>query len=1706
MIHDEVEVAHDSSSQVLKLIDFLSEYDAQRHPPVHDIGDEGFYRLDERRLPQAPDVRLTPGAEYWLSVEFVTLPAVPEPQGAAAEGIIGEIGHTQPPDLVSLPEESAMAESEETADLVAARDAAQRWIDGVWEPWSAAYRQAQEIKALYRDLFEQASRLASDRDSVELVWGFAMLGWDVSDGTRISHPLLAIPVEISIDEQNQTLRVRPEGALELQMQCLADVDIRDRQGLTAFREALDADPADSWSGSMRDTLRRIVRMLDDGGAVRGEGAHPIGAPVVDETWVLYMRRRRPDYQGFLSELRDLYRSGATVPPAFSAMVLDKPPTVFDASSLPTQLTTDMSESALDFESEPLLLPLPANEEQIRILELAQQRPGVTVQGPPGTGKTHTIANLISHYVAYGKRVLVVAEKEQALARVTEKVPEQIRDLAVSVLGGDDEGRRQLGAAISRIQDRVSSADRNAADAEITRLTHELDAIDRGIAQATDQLLSTRLREVQTLPGVWLAGIDPVAEAVARWLAANEEDLSYIPDTVAPTVASPIEPAELAEMCRLIDSVGVSRAGDAAYILPELDRLPKAEQLAQVLMRCNDLRTELLDATPEVGDWSRVDEVPITQRWALVHEVQDEFKRLEAAEVGWLSRVVVQLEDPLLRGEWQQLVDDLGRQREQIISVRGALSAHEIDLPIPAPPELSQQLNEAHSLLTSKGGLGLVHRSLKRALGSCKVDGHEPRTPDDVMLCRQLLLVVDHRSKLRLRWNNQIAPVGGPECVGTQPEVELREPLEEIVGLLGARKRWVDLVNRLEVVGIHASPQPSASAATRLALVCQLVVLRSEERSAQAECDSLLAYLEGCSAVEDASPLTAALASAVREGATERYAKLRQQIDELSGITIEARRLLQLRAAMARKVPLWTEQILRDPVAARDPGRLSDAWQWRQAETWLAEQLAGPKVGELQAQLEHLIEQRRRTVADLVGQRAWRRLVDNLGDKERRALNSYLVAVNRYGKTGGKYAARWLGEMRRALDESKTAIPVWVMTTARAMTNFHPEEQPPFDVLIIDEASQAGFEALPLLSLAEKTIIVGDDKQTSPENVGLDQQQVFGLMEDHLSSIPGFRILFNPSNSLYDMAKLQFPDSVMLVEHFRCLPEIISFSNRFYDNRIEPLRDQAPHPHWRSLGAVKVLDGYRSGTVNQPEANAVVDLVAELVNDPAYEGMTFGVITLLAGGQARMIDDMLLDRLGPQIFRECKVRVGEPAAFQGDERDVVVVSSVVGTDPNNPGKRISSMTGLGAERRINVAASRALQQMWIVYSVDPEHLANGDLRAELIRHCRDPRGLELARDNAIDRCESDFEKAVLARILDRGYRRIRAQYEVGSQARNYRIDLVVEGAERRLAIECDGERWHGPDRWHADHARQQVLERAGWTFERIRGSAFYRNPETALHPLWQRLDDLGIPTGDEWLRDDGIPPATREVYGSGSNTDHGASPSNGDNDAPKMMTVVKRQGDAGSVSVAPAEPLVHKRDSATVLLQPRAGIDGPVTAAGQPTTAPVGNTNLLMPYVEWFARPLPEIGHARLLQVGATLGEIVAAEGPMHALRAYQLYVKASGGHRVGPQLRSQFNHVLHLAIANGAVSMIKDDIEDYVDRTLYAPGGSPVVVRELGPRQLTDVPRSELRAFIELLGIADFAEDERTREVLDSYGLIRLTDRAREYVTECVTYTWNEQN
>ena len=205
----------------------------------------------------------------------------------------------------------------------------------------------------------------------------------------------------------------------------------------------------------------------------------------------------------------------------------------------------------------------------------------------------------------------------------------------------------------------------------------------------------------------------------------------------------------------------------------------------------------------------------------------------------------------------------------------------------------------------------------------------------------------------------------------------------------------------------------------------------------------------------------------------------------------------------------------------------------------------------------------------------------------------------------------------------------------------------------------------------------------------------------------------------------------------------------------------------------------------------------------------------------------------------KIKCGDAYAFQGDERDVMFLSMVAA--PTDKGNRLAALTADTYRRRFNVSASRARDQMWLFHSVTQADLNPECLRWKLLEHFMHPEAADAGPDLG-DVTERDrhpafdslFEQRVYLRIRNRGYR-VRPQVP----AYGYSIDLVVTGGESRLAVECDGDEWHGPEQFERDLARQQDLERVGWRFVRIRESEFYLDPDAALRPLWAKLNEVGI---------------------------------------------------------------------------------------------------------------------------------------------------------------------------------------------------------------------------------------------------------------------------
>jgi very-short-patch-repair endonuclease len=570
--------------------------------------------------------------------------------------------------------------------------------------------------------------------------------------------------------------------------------------------------------------------------------------------------------------------------------------------------------------------------------------------------------------------------------------------------------------------------------------------------------------------------------------------------------------------------------------------------------------------------------------------------------------------------------------------------------------------------------------------------------------------------------------------------------------------------------------------------------------------------------------------------------LQAELSRLTALLPSLQEISRVTAAIeAAGASKWAKR-LRTQEASADvdaitPANWLDAWNWRQAVMFLDTIDGHHKVRELFDERRALTTALARTYQELVAEKTWLGVFHNSPDSVRQALQAYLNAVQAMGAGTGVRAVRHRKSARDAMVRAYQAVPCWVLPQWRVSETI-PADVGLFDLVVIDEASQSDIWALPALLRGKKVLVVGDHKQVSPSAVGTAEEKIKELVSRFLTNQPHGSEM-TPDKSIYDLARVVFAgNSVMLKEHFRCVPAIIEFSNReFYQGDIRPLR--VPKANERldpPLVDVFVKGGYRKGDVNDPEAKAIVDEIESILADPLFEGRSIGVVTLLGTSQAALIHEMVSERISPIDFVARKIAIGPPPVFQGRERDIMLVSMVLGSGDRAAANRADM------HQRFNVALSRARDRMYLFRSVGETEFREDSLNGKVISHFKQPFRQDAKKVQALrEKCESGFEFEMFDELVKRGFR-VEPQVPCGG----YRIDFVVEGNEgRRLAIECDGDRFHGPGQWQGDMMRQRVLERAGWTFWRCFASSFVRRREAVLTDLMQTLQKLGIePLGAE----------------------------------------------------------------------------------------------------------------------------------------------------------------------------------------------------------------------------------------------------------------------
>ncbi|MGD1890794.1 MAG: AAA domain-containing protein [Cyclobacteriaceae bacterium] len=276
------------------------------------------------------------------------------------------------------------------------------------------------------------------------------------------------------------------------------------------------------------------------------------------------------------------------------------------------------------------------------------------------------------------------------------------------------------------------------------------------------------------------------------------------------------------------------------------------------------------------------------------------------------------------------------------------------------------------------------------------------------------------------------------------------------------------------------------------------------------------------------------------------------------------------------------------------------------------------------------------------------------------------------------------------------LPCWLASPETVSAVFPMEETPLFDLVIFDEASQCFAEkGIPAMYRGQQIVVVGDEQQLQPNDLYQIRWEEDTPEEDVENA------LALEVDSLLDLAKGYLPN-YRLEAHYRSrYLELIDFSNQhFYDLRLRMLPDREDFIKKQAAIRYVKVEGVWKNQTNEVEAERVLKILKELTTQQPEKSV--GVITFNVKQQ-----DLILDRVeeskNENEFKNLKF-VKNIENVQGDESDIIIFS--IAYAPNEKGKVIAqfgSLNAVGGENRLNVAVTRARELIYIVTSLQPHEL-------------------------------------------------------------------------------------------------------------------------------------------------------------------------------------------------------------------------------------------------------------------------------------------------------------------------------------------------------------------------------------------------------------------
>lgn len=980
------------------------------------------------------------------------------------------------------------------------------------------------VRKIFDSLYIQYLELNKESETLELVLANGMLKISNFD---VYYPIILKKIKLEFNAEENIIYLKnfiENGGYitELYTEFLNEIENINLTGVLELDKKVkekDIYPLDI--NEIDNFFREFVHKLSVDGQYSKdiENFHMINrnSVIIEDNPLIFIRKKDNGVVKAIDEIiKDIEELGE-IPEQLSELI--------GLSENKKNLSINSEEKNKDFISrDEILFVKDSNIEQIEIAEKIERNKAVVVQGPPGTGKTHTIANLLGHFLSQGKNVLVTSHTKKALKVLKDKIPKNIQGLCISIL---DDDNSDMSRSVENITENMGRLDSKKLKKEVDILEQERLKEIKELKEINRQLFSIKYKENQS---IFYNGEGFSIIELGKYLRENEEKLNKINGNVEENVPCPISNEEFKFLNEYRIEVSKEDEKEIELNLVDINIFKTKDEFKDILEKLDE-KEKKLNKILETEEFyfesnnliiigkGKIDLNKFTNCENKSIEYFDKIKGIRSWQLELLKIGTNKGNRKLI---WENFLNELNSEVSVINEKEMKFFGQDIcckNIDLFEGKRLVLELKSA-----IKNPIFLFKTNLKKALKEIEnkvmLNSRNIKTLEECEFLLEYFEVIEKKESLKRKWKNFNIKEVNFESIIDNPD----NFIKEIRYFLNWNEIEKDkFIKNIQTFGIDISLifeknksfiiENISDYIERLEKYIIISELSQERIKAFKDYSNYKRFI--LENTNENSIIENGIREAVVSKDIENYDKFLKTLEYVSNKIKIYKKRKEILSNVKKVANEWAMNLFEENYD-REIDDIYEVWKWKQLSQEL-EKLQNEPYEKLQKEVRDKKEKIKNLTLELVEKKSWYYVLSFVEKKENltvsQSLRGWKRSMEKIGKGTGKNAEKHRNEAKDKIAICQKAVPIWIMPMNKVIDTLNPAKNK-FDIVIVDEASQSDISALVLLYMAKKVIIVGDDKQVSPSAVGIKIEKENLLIEKYLKGRIINSDLYGMRSSLY----------------------------------------------------------------------------------------------------------------------------------------------------------------------------------------------------------------------------------------------------------------------------------------------------------------------------------------------------------------------------------------------------------------------------------------------------------------------------------------------------------------------------------------------------------------------------------------------------------------